>query len=270
MKLLAVLLAGVVGYIPNSGATVSVAYAAALVAPMQGPFATALRERTGLNFLGEPKGSRALAHLIAAGLRTPDVFITAEPDLVNAKMASSETIFASTRMVVAYSIKSPHAELFEQAAAGQRSILSVLDAPGVLVGRTDPALDPKGARTLRVLQLLGEKYHAPRIAQRVLARSQAFPEEDLAVRVESGELDAGFFYATETHRPGLRIVELPAGTNLSDQTLFGVAILTHAAHPQAAHRFVTFLLGTDGKRILERYGLRFLSRPRYKRWVTKK
>lgn len=268
--MLAALLAAVVGYIPTSDNNVSVAYAASLVAPMQGPIAAALRARTGLNFLGEPKGSRALAHLIQAGLRTPDVFISAEPDLINAQIAPSETIFASARMVIAYSPKSPHAKLFEQAAAGQRSVLSALNAPGVLVGRTDPALDPKGARTLRALQLLGKKYRSPAVAQQILTRSQIFPEEDLAVRVESGELDAGFFYSTETNRAGMRTVELPGGTNLADQTLFAIAVLTHAPDPQAGHRFVTFLLGTDGKRILERYGLRFFSPPRYKRWVTKK
>lgn len=261
MKIPAVLLAAAIALIPASAPTVSVAYAASLVAPMEGAIARALLARTGVRFAGEAKGSRALANLIRAGLRTPDVFISAEPKLL-AGLAPSYTIFGSARMVIGYSAKSPHAALFSQAARGRISLLKALLSPGVRLGRTDPRLDPKGARTIRAAQLLGRHFHDAGAAQQLLRNSPQFPEEDLTVRVETGELDAGFFYSIETKPLGLSVIELPADANLANEIAFAVAILPKAAHPQAARTFVDFLLHGQGKTILEDAGLRYYARPR--------
>ncbi len=259
VKMSAVLLAAAVAFVPTSGSTVSVAYAGSLVAAMEGPAARTLLERTGLHFVGEAKGSRALANLIRAGLRDPDVFISAQPSLL-ADLAPSYTVFGSARMVVAYSQKSPNARLFANAARGKLSVLAALTAPGVRVGRTDPLLDPKGARTIRAIRLLGKRQ--PAKARALLLHSQEFPEEDLAVRVEAGELDAAFFYSTETARPGLLTLELPDGANLAGEITFAIAVLPHAAHPLAARSFVDFILHGDGKRILEAAGVQFFAHPR--------
>lgn len=258
MKIAAALLAAVLALLPNSEGTVSVAYAGSLVAAMEGPVASALR-RQNIRFEGEGKGSKALAHLISAGLRQPDVFISADPALLSALprgLIASSTTFGSARMVLAYSPRSPHAALFE-AAARHGSVLAALDAPGVKVGRTDPQLDPKGARTIAVLQLLGRHYGDARAASDVLTRSGTFPEEDLAVRVESGELDAGFFYSTEVAGRGLRVIELPAEANLSRKIAYAVALMRNAPHPNAARAFVQFILHGQGKAILERAGIRY-------------
>lgn len=241
--------------------TVSVLYAGSLVATMEGPVKDALRTRYGLQLAGEAKGSRALANLILAGLRTPDVFISADAALISKldeqHLVRSCVVFGSARMVIAYSEKSPRHALFEQAAAGKISILDVLANPSVRVGRTDPQLDPKGARTLTVLQLLGKHYRDPKKALAVERKAETFPEEDLAVRVESGEVDAGFFYSTETPGRDLRTLELPADANLSRDITYALAILKDAPHPQAAQIFARFLLTGAGKAILERAGVRY-------------
>jgi molybdate/tungstate transport system substrate-binding protein len=256
MKLAALLLAAAVTLIPSPAPAVSVAYAASLAAVMEGPVARAFAARTGLHFAGEAKGSRALANLIRAGLRDPDVFISADPALFKG-LVRSYTVFGSARMVVAYSPESAHAHLFAAAANGKLSLLDALNAPGVRVGRTDPAIDPKGARTVRVIQLLGQRLHRADFARMLLENAHAFPEEDLAVRVQSGELDAGFFYSTETAPMGLRTIELPAGTNLANDIAFGIAVLPHAPHPENAQTFLSFILYGQGKRILESAGLHF-------------
>ena len=256
MKMAALLLAAAVTLIPSSAPAVSVAYAASLVAVMEGPIARAFDSRTGVRFAGEAKGSRALANLIRAGLRNPDVFVSADPALFKG-LVRSYTVFGSARMVVAYSPKSAHAQLFAAAARGTGSILDALSAPGVRVGRTDPAIDPKGARTMRVIALLGQRFHRADFARNLLASAHEFPEEDLAVRVQTGELDAGFFYSTETAPMGLRTIELPAGTNLENEIAFGIAVLPHAAHPQSAQTFLSFILYGQGKRILESAGLHY-------------
>ena len=261
VNLPAVMIAALFAVVPVSSGPVSVAYAGSLVRTMEGPIAQSLRQRTGLQFSGEAKGSRALAHLIAAGLRTPDVFLSADPKLMNG-ICDDSTIFGSARMVVAYSPRSPHRLLFEAAAQGRRSILSVLAAPGVRVGRTDPQLDPKGARTIRSLTLLGRHFHDPRAAQAVLADSPVYPEEDLAVRVESGELDAGFFYSTETAGRGLVAIELPSDSNLSTQIAYAVCEVRGAKHPAAARAFLAFVLRGEGRAILESAGVRYFAHPK--------
>jgi len=243
---------------------VSVLYAGSLVATMEGPVKAALRSRYGLRFEGEAKGSRALANLIAAGLRTPDVFISADPALIvhldrSEHLVRAYSVFGSARMVVAYSSKSPHRALFERAAAGKVSILAVLADPSVRVGRTDPQLDPKGERTIRVLRLLGKHYHAAATALAVERKAEAFPEEDLAVRVESGEVDAGFFYSTEIPGRDLRPVELPDDTNLSHDIAYALAIMNDAPHPQAARAFAHFVLDGAGKALLQKAGVRYFA-----------
>lgn len=264
------LLAATLGLVPRSGGTVSVVYAGSLVSTMEGPLAAALAARTGIRFSGEPKGSKELANLIRAGLRNPDVFIAVDPKLLDGlrgpahgNFISSYTVFGSARMLVGYSPRSPYRALFEAAAHGKRSILSVLLAPGVRIGRTDPRLDPKGALTIRSVKLLVQEAHLPAsTAQKILARAKTFPEEDLLARVETGELDAGFFYSTETSVRQLPVVELPGPANLSRQITYAIAILNAAPHPQQARRFVDFVLHGPGKAILERAGLQYFAHPR--------
>lgn len=261
MKLMALLAAAMMAVVPSSGGSVSVAYAGSLVRVMEGPVAQQLRERTGLQFEGEAKGSKALANLIRAGLRTPDVFISADPRLMHG-LTKHYAVFGSARMVVAFSGKSNQRRLFEEAARGSVSILDVLANPRVTVGRTDPQLDPKGARTVRTVRLLGAHYHHARQAAAVLRKAVVFPEEDLAVRVESGELDAGFFYSTEIPGRGLRTVELPADANLSGEIAYAIAVMPNAPHSQAAQTFVDFILHGAGKPALEEAGVRYFASPR--------
>jgi molybdate/tungstate transport system substrate-binding protein len=268
MKAFSMALAAMLSVIPASGGTVSVAYAGSLISVMEGPLAEALRAQTGVQFAGEAKGSKALAHLIAAGLRTPDVFISADPKLLDGLASGNDpfiagyAVFGSARMVIAYSKSSPQRQLFEEAQRGTRSILDVLADPQVRVGRTDPQLDPKGARTVRVVHLLGMHFHRQDEADRLLAKAQVFPEEDLAVRVESGEIDAGFFYSTETPGRGFQSLELPGDTNLSQEISYAIAPLRHAAHPAAAKVFVDFVLTGGGKAVLEQAGVSYFAHPR--------
>ncbi|MDQ6823056.1 MAG: substrate-binding domain-containing protein, partial [Candidatus Eremiobacteraeota bacterium] len=142
------------------------------------------------------------------------------------------------------------------------SLLALLRDPAVKIGRTDPALDPKGSRTLRVLDLIARHYRHRGTAEDIAAREGVFPEEDLLVRVETGELDGGFFYSTETTGKRLRVLELPADANLSKDIVYGAAILREAPNPAAARAFLAFILRGEGRRILERAGLRYFSVPR--------
>ena len=61
------------------------------------------------------------------------------------------------------------------------------------LGRTDPKLDPKGYRTLFLFDLAERYYREANLAQKILGGAdnptQIFPEEQLLVRLETGQLE---------------------------------------------------------------------------------
>ncbi|MBV9270555.1 MAG: extracellular solute-binding protein [Candidatus Eremiobacteraeota bacterium] len=248
----AALLAMVAAVLPGNSPEVSVAYAGSLVRVMEGPIAKSFTAQTGIAFRGEGKGSKALARLIADGDRTPDIFITADPKLYNdlhdakGSMVHHPTVFASARMLLGCARNSPFLQSFRNART--TADFAALLGSKARVGRTDPRIDPKGERTLTVLARL----NVPQAAQ----NEPTFPEEDLLARLESGELDCGFFYSTELHDAQLVAIELPPGANLDGDIQYAIAILRDAPHPQNAQRFVDFILHGDGRAILEQYGMR--------------
>ncbi len=240
---------------PVSSGSVSVAYAGSLVQTMQGPLAAALQRDTGLRFAGEPGGSKELANLIRAGLREPDVFITADPSVLRRLPVEDVQVLGHARLLIGYSPHSSYRKLFEQAARGQRSILSVLETAGVKIGRTDPRLDPKGSLTIRAVEMLARDEHDPGAAATILRRAAVFPEESLFVRVETANLDAGFFYSTETSGRRLPVIELPPNAALSHEITYAVAIQRTAPHPRAARIFVHYIMQGRGRAILQQAGL---------------
>jgi molybdate/tungstate transport system substrate-binding protein len=83
--------------------------------------------------------------------------------------------------------------------------------------------------------------------------SQVLPEETLIGRIQSGQLDAGFFYSTESTDAQIPTVALPAA--IAPKAVYTVTILRDAPNSGGARRFVAFLLGSQGQHILEQHGL---------------
>lgn len=251
MRAMLVLLALFLLAVTPAPTDVVVDYAGSLVTAMEGPIAAALVPE-GLHFVGEGRGSTALAHLIDAHLRTPDVFISADTKLVDdlkrsGFIASSRT-FASATLVLGYSPASPHRALFERAARGQIGAAALLRTPGLRIARTDPALDPKGARTIKALGLLGLPTDLGAV----------YPEESLLARLETGEADIAFLYSTEATERNIPSIALPGKASLSGEITYTLAVMKEAPHPEAASRFATFVFSGAGRRILERAGLTYL------------
>ena len=238
---------------------VTVLYAGSLVTPMEGPIKAALLER-GVDFQGEPGGSKELANLILAGVRSPDVFISVNPKLVTElgdRVASAKT-FAGTSLGIAWAPNSKYAALFDGVAAGTTSLQRALETPGLKIGRTDPQLDPKGAYTLQGVTIWLGREGARRILGDDENPEQIFPEADLLARVDTGQADVGFFYRTEAIARGYPFVALPGAAALTDKITYTLAVMRAAAHPAAAHAFSDFILTGDGRKILERAGLTYI------------
>jgi molybdate/tungstate transport system substrate-binding protein len=198
MRTLALVLATLAANAPPSATPVSVAYAASLTAVVQGPLAQALRSEKRLVLQGEGKGSRALAHLIADGVRTPDAFVTADVSLYptlrdsRGSMIREAWILGSARLLLGCSKSSPKSAAIDRLARGA-PILATLDSAGIRLGRTDPRVDPKGSRTVEAFDLLAKHEGDESAEKRLLANARVFPEEVLLARVEQGELDCAVF-----------------------------------------------------------------------------
>ncbi|MGZ3563085.1 MAG: extracellular solute-binding protein [Vulcanimicrobiaceae bacterium] len=249
--------------IAQAPGTVTVLYAGSLVTPMEGPVKDALRAK-GIDFQGQPGGSKELANLIVSGVKSPDVFISVNPTLVTglgAKVASAVT-FAGTSLGIGWSDKSKYASLFASVAAGKTSLVNALSTDGLKIGRTDPMLDPKGVYTVQAVKILAGEDGEKRILGDDANAAQIFPEQDLLTRIDTGEADVGFFYRTEAVARGMHFVALPGKASLRERITYTLAIMKDAPHPKQAAAFADFILKGDGKAILEKAGIEYLPAPR--------
>jgi molybdate/tungstate transport system substrate-binding protein len=248
-----------------AGGPVDVLYAGSLVTPMEGPVKAALHA-VGIDFEGEPGGSKKLAGFIVAGVRSPDVFIGVDPAIVaglGARVAQTTT-FAGTSLGIAWAPQSKYAATLQAAAAGKISLQHALASPGIRIARTDPQLDPKGAYTVAAVRLWLGNAGSHRLLGGDENSAQIFPEEDLLARIETGQADAAFLYRTEAVARGYRFVPLPGKAALADRITYTLAIMKDAPHPARARAFAEFLLSGPGRALLERAGLTYLravSRP---------
>ena len=159
---------------------------------------------------------------------------------------------------------------------------AVLERPDVQVGRSDPAVDPSGYRTLLVWQLAARHYGLPNLPARML---RAAPERNVRPReadqvalLEAGELDYIWTYESLARLMGLRFVRLPHDVDLGEPAdsatyaeastrvpaakmndsitihgrpiMFGLSVPTDAPHGRAGRNFIAFLLSPSGRRIL--------------------
>jgi len=91
------------------------------------------------------------------------------------------------------------------------------------------------------------------LSQRVLGApdnpAQVLPEETLVGRLQSGQLDVGFFYSTETADAKIPAINLPA--EIAPKAVYTVTILHDAPNAPGADQFVSFLLGNQGREVLK-------------------
>jgi molybdate/tungstate transport system substrate-binding protein len=241
------------------GNTVNVLYAGSLVNLMERSIGPAFEKETGLHFQGYAAGSNKIANEIKGKLRRGDVFISASPK-VNASLMGAANgdhvtwyvTFAESPLMIGYNPRSKFAADFKTKRWDQ-----VLQEPGIRVGRTDPKLDPKGAFTVDMVTKAAELYHQPDLVEKTLGApenpEQVLPEETLVGRLQSGQLDAGFFYSTETS--DLKIPALRPSPELQAKASYTLTILNDAPNSPGATRFADFLLSAKGRELLKEHGV---------------
>jgi molybdate/tungstate transport system substrate-binding protein len=193
---------------------------------------------------GESGGAAVAASTTTASVAATPASATVTPVAATAKpTADWYAIFATNRMVLAYSPHSRYASLFRSG-----DWIKALTTPGVQFGLADPRFDATGYRALMVLQLAQRYYHddhlfadvtVGRLSPPVTASNRAgvdlidVPELldgvsgsglvlrgasiELMALLESGDLDCAFEYESVVRQHHLPFVQLPAQIDLSSQ-----------------------------------------------------
>jgi molybdate/tungstate transport system substrate-binding protein len=278
---------------PHSGqpTTLRVLHAGALTRLIERGIGPAFERETGIRVVSERGHSVALAAAIRAGEKTGDVYMSADAS-VNATLMGEENgdlarwfvAFAGNAIVLAYSLASAHAADFERARQGAMPWYEVLTMPGVRLVRNDPNDDPGGYYALFVCQLAEAHYGIPGLAYRILGdptNPAQVAQPDFG-RLARGEVDAFLVYRTGAIDSALPYIDLPDAINLSDPTRaeeyaraeytttaglrlrgvpirFTATVLTRAPQPDAATRFLAFLLLPAGQEYVG--GYHFLPSP---------
>ena len=267
---------------------VLVMYAGSLVKIFENDIVPSFSNQTGLNLVGEGKGSVQISNMILDGFRRPDLFLSADTLPIeklinhNPPLAHWFVNFASGEIVIAYNPNSPFAYDLQRASKGEIPWYQVLEEKGFKFRRTDPELDPKGYYTIMVAKLANLYYNDSTIKDRILAedrnKEQIFPEEILKSLLESGQIDAVAAYKHEAIARGLPYITLPSQINLGDpryssfydqvsytqgmnNTIHGKPILFSYTIPDTVRNingaisFAKYLISPAGKAILTSVGL---------------
>jgi molybdate/tungstate transport system substrate-binding protein len=238
---------------------VNVLYAGSLVNLMERSVGPAFEKETGLHFRGYAAGSNKIANEIKGKLRQGDVFISASPKVNDSLMGPTNgdhvtwyVKFAESPLMIGWNPQSKFAADFKN-----KHWDKVLQEPGIRIGRTDPKLDPKGAFTVELMTKAADLYRQPDLVEKTLGApenpEQVLPEETLVGRLQSGQLDAGFFYSTETS--DLKIPALRPAPELNAKASYTLTILNDAPNAAGATRFADFLLSQKGRELLKAHGV---------------
>ncbi|GAA5198662.1 hypothetical protein GCM10023322_72550 [Rugosimonospora acidiphila] len=235
-------------------------YAGSLVDLMEKQIGPAFKSATGYTFTGFSAGSTALATQIKGKVHPGDVFISASPAVndslegaSNGNWVSWYATYASSPLVIGYNPNSKFA-----ADLKSKPWYQVITESGFKLGTTDPATDPKGKLAAQALTATATSQSLPALKALSTDKSAVFPEETLVGRLQSGQLDAGFFYSSEA--VAAKIPTVPV-TGQDLKATYTVTVLNQAPDEAGAEAFVQYLLGTDGINVLKQDGFDLVTPP---------
>ena len=211
--------------------TANVAYASSLEYINEKVVGPAFTSATGAQYSGRGAASGTLESEIAAGEISPNVLEVVGADNVTPlepKHTKWYVAYAGTKMVLAYNPKSKYASEFKAYADGSKplsGLFTLLQTPGLKLGRTDPNTDPQGRNFIYMLELAQNYYHLPSdTVSKILgttdfgtaSNSQIYAESALDSTLQSGQLDAASAYINQAVQLHLAYIPLPDPINLGN------------------------------------------------------
>jgi molybdate/tungstate transport system substrate-binding protein len=238
---------------PTGSGAVNVLYAGSLVNLITKQVGPAFQTASGYSVTGKGAGSTALVTDIKGKVDKGDVFISASPKATATLMGSANgswvswyVSYASSNVVLGYNPKSKFA-----ADIKSKPWYQVITEPGLKLGFTDPATDPKGKLVAQGLSETAKSKNLPALTAIENNKGDVFPEETLVARLQSGQLDAAFFYTAEAKPANIPTVPL---TGESLKATYTISTLAGAPNEAGAEAFVAYLLGPDGQNFLKQDG----------------
>jgi molybdate/tungstate transport system substrate-binding protein len=258
-------------------------YAGSLTLPFEKIIEGFKKENPGIEVLREIAGSRECARKISELHKPCDVFASSDylviDNLLIPKFAGWGLKFATNEMTIVFKETSRRSK-----EMNRQNWFEVLLDPGISVGRADPNADPCGYRTILTMKLAELYYGRPGLSGKILGKKNGYirPKEvDLIALLEAGELDYVFLYRSVAEQHGLQYLTLPDKINLrspgfedyyrqasvelngstpgektiqyGSSMVYGVTIPTGAPNPEAARRFIHYLM-TRGLKVMEEAG----------------
>jgi molybdate/tungstate transport system substrate-binding protein len=224
--------------------TANVAAASSLSYLSEKVVGPAFTKAEGYKYSGTYNASGDLESDIASGEISPNVFESVGGDNVTPLFPKYTKWYVQdvgTSMVIAYNPNSKYASQFKAFADGSKplsGLFTLLETPGLKLGRTDPNIDPQGRDFIYMLELAQANYHLPTdTVSKILSTkdygtassSQIYAESSLDATLESGQLDASSAFITQAIELHLDYIPLPSAINLGDSALatqYGTAHVT--------------------------------------------
>ena len=246
---------------PTGSGSVNVLYAGSLVTLMTKQVDAAFQAASGYSVTGESAGSTALVTDIKGKVYKGDVFISASPKATatlmgtaNGSWVSWYVSFASSNVVLGYNPNSKFASVIKS-----EPWYKAITTPGLKLGFTDPATDPKGKLVAEALTDTAKSQNMPALTAIENDKGDVFPEETLVARLQSGQLDAGFFYTAEAVPANIPTVPLTGETGLT--ATYTISTLAGAPNEAGAEAFVAYLLSPAGEAFLKQDGFDLITPP---------
>ncbi len=238
-----------------------------------------------VHILREADGSRTCARKIIDLGKPCDIMASADytviDNLLMPKFAAWDIAFATNEMAIMYRPDSKYA-----GKINEKNWPEILLRQGVQYGHSDPNTDPCGYRSQLVWQLAEKYYGRPglyaKLKKSCPLQNIRPKETDLLALLESGELDYLFIYRSICEQHHLPFIALPDAINLKSTAMaqyyarasikisgkkpgqyilkkgkpmvYGITVCTKAPNPEAATAFVQFLIGPEGRAIMEKNG----------------
>jgi molybdate/tungstate transport system substrate-binding protein len=238
-----------------------VLYAGSLVNLITKQVGPAFQTASGYSVTGKGAGSTALVTDIKGKVDKGDVFISASPKATATLMGTANgdwvswyVSYASSNVVLGYNPKSKFA-----ADIKSKPWYEAITESGLKLGFTDPATDPKGKLVADALSTTAKSKNLPALTTIENNKGDVFPEETLVARLQSGQLDAAFFYTAEAIPANIPTVPL---TGVTEKATYTISTLKGAPNEAGAEAFVAYLLGPSGQAFLKQDGFALISPPK--------
>lgn len=264
-----------------AGQKLTVFHAGSLSVPFLRAAAAFEKLNPGVTVEREAAGSRTCARKITDLDRPCDVMASADytviDNLLFPNYARWDIQFATNEMAIMFRPDSPGAKTING-----KNWFSILLKKGVEYGHSDPNSDPCGYRTMLCWQLAEKFYNSPGLYDRLrkgCPEKNVRPKEtDLIALLEAGEIDYLFIYRSVCIQHHMPYVTLPAQINLGSSAytdfyrqakikisgkkpgtfvvkrgmpmIYGITILKNAPHKAMAEKFIAFILGPAGRKIM--------------------